>query len=577
MGPIGLFRTISAERGFYGPWAFTMGITAGYFNQEDFPVSGQDTKKMWGRASLSYTPLAPFEVFVAGSAFTNNGGSNTDLRQQVGNVEYGLKTAYDIKPEIAVGTVFLGHFQKSAADLNFQSHAYTYDLLGVATLDLLRNKKFPLRAHANFGYRWDGTKHLMDATASEGARMVYGVLGYNALLGAVGFEVPVRNVVFSTEYSTEQTFGTPNAGYFDKPQRVTLGARYFPTRNEAFALELASDINFFAARGTNRVIREPDWQIMTGLTYAFGAYRRVIESKPQPAALVAQPTVLVGTVTAAKTNQPVGGAEIELCEGRVSPLVTDSETGQYRSYALPTGNCKVTVAANGYQTHSETVKLAEQKEVRQNFVLERAEPSKGAVLLQVRDSTNVGVKATVSLPDLPQVTPMETDDAGRLMLRLPVGVYRIVADRGDERGEAPSVEVIEEQEAPLEIQIVPVDVKLEAKSITLKQAVSFVSGGDALTEESKKILNHVASLLKHHPEVHHVEIEGHTDSSGPAELNLELSQRRAQAVESYLVAQGVEKAKLTAIGYGSTRPIESNKTQEGRLANRRVEFKIHAK
>jgi outer membrane protein OmpA-like peptidoglycan-associated protein len=69
-------------------------------------------------------------------------------------------------------------------------------------------------------------------------------------------------------------------------------------------------------------------------------------------------------------------------------------------------------------------------------------------------------------------------------------------------------------------------------------------------------------------------IEGHTDNRGAAAMNLDLSKRRAASVLTYLTQHGTEQARLESEGYGLTRPIESNDTEEGRLSNRRVEFKI---
>jgi len=66
-------------------------------------------------------------------------------------------------------------------------------------------------------------------------------------------------------------------------------------------------------------------------------------------------------------------------------------------------------------------------------------------------------------------------------------------------------------------------------------------------------------------------IEGHTDSSGSAEINQQLSQQRAEAVMQALEARGVDAARLSAEGYGAERPLASNDTEEGRSANRRVE------
>jgi outer membrane protein OmpA-like peptidoglycan-associated protein len=574
VGAVGLFRTVSAERGYHGPWAFTMGVTAEYFNINEFPVSGQSAERLSGRASLAYTPISPLEIFVSGWAFTSNDRSAANLVQQVGDFDYGAKMAFDFGPTVAVGPVFIGHFQKAAADLDFKSRAYTYDFLAAATWDLIP-KNVPLRSHVNVGFRLDGTDALLAAPATERERVLYGVLGYNAVLAAVGVEVPVRRMVFSAEYSMEQTVNSPKAvGYLDNPQRVTLGFRYFPTKNEAMALELAGDVGFFAADGANRIVREPDWRFLAGLTYAFGAYGRIKEIHARPAEPNRATAVLTGSVTESVTNQPIGGVAIRLCDGKISPIVSDGETGRYRSYGLPSGDCKVSVAAEGYNPLHETVTLAADKEASRNFVLTRAEGAKGVVLLQVRDAGGAGMKASVSLPDLPQVQPMQTDEAGRLTMRLPVGAYRITAENGALRGEVSSVEAIEGRENVAEIQMSPSDVRLEAKSISVRQSISFLFGRDELAPASKKTLDEVARLLKAHSEIKKLEVGGHTDSVGNPEQNLRLSRRRAQAVVEYLIAQGVEGKRLSAVGYGSTNPIAPNGTKEGRFANRRVEFKM---
>ena len=71
-----------------------------------------------------------------------------------------------------------------------------------------------------------------------------------------------------------------------------------------------------------------------------------------------------------------------------------------------------------------------------------------------------------------------------------------------------------------------------------------------------------------------IEISGHTDNTGSAKLNNQLSQDRAQAVVNYLKAKGISANRMTAKGYGSTQPIASNGNSAGRQQNRRTEFEI---
>jgi outer membrane protein OmpA-like peptidoglycan-associated protein len=71
-----------------------------------------------------------------------------------------------------------------------------------------------------------------------------------------------------------------------------------------------------------------------------------------------------------------------------------------------------------------------------------------------------------------------------------------------------------------------------------------------------------------------IEIGGHTDNTGDKARNKALSQSRAKAVKDYLVSKGVDATRLSAIGYGDTKPLSDNKTEEGRAKNRRTVFKV---
>jgi outer membrane protein OmpA-like peptidoglycan-associated protein len=102
--------------------------------------------------------------------------------------------------------------------------------------------------------------------------------------------------------------------------------------------------------------------------------------------------------------------------------------------------------------------------------------------------------------------------------------------------------------------------------------VYFASGSAVLLEESEPMLKQVAALVKASPAAS-LTIEGHTDNIGPAEYNQKLSEARANAVREALVSRyGIPAGKLTAKGFGLTRPVDSNATVEGRAHNRRVEL-----
>jgi OmpA-OmpF porin, OOP family len=109
-------------------------------------------------------------------------------------------------------------------------------------------------------------------------------------------------------------------------------------------------------------------------------------------------------------------------------------------------------------------------------------------------------------------------------------------------------------------------------SITL-EGVGFEVNSTELTVSSRDVLDSLAADLKKYPRLK-IELQGHTDSSGADQYNLALSQRRADAVRAYLLAQGVASTQLTSKGYGESQPIEDNTTAAGRTANRRVVMSV---
>jgi len=104
--------------------------------------------------------------------------------------------------------------------------------------------------------------------------------------------------------------------------------------------------------------------------------------------------------------------------------------------------------------------------------------------------------------------------------------------------------------------------------------ILFETGKADLKDELKLNLAEIAGILKSLLTESKIEIEGHTDNKGTAEFNKKLSEQRANAVLNYLVERGVDKKQLKSIGYGLTKPVADNGTEEGRAKNRRVELVI---
>jgi OOP family OmpA-OmpF porin len=113
---------------------------------------------------------------------------------------------------------------------------------------------------------------------------------------------------------------------------------------------------------------------------------------------------------------------------------------------------------------------------------------------------------------------------------------------------------------------------VDVNTVVLK-GTSFEVGSVTLLPEAHRTLRLVSDAMRANRKLV-VEVGGHTDSVGDARVNQRLSHRRAQAIRLFLVSEGVAPERLSATGYGETRPIADNQTAAGRAENRRVEFKV---
>jgi OmpA-OmpF porin, OOP family len=124
----------------------------------------------------------------------------------------------------------------------------------------------------------------------------------------------------------------------------------------------------------------------------------------------------------------------------------------------------------------------------------------------------------------------------------------------------------------------PAQMKVDAVGCAVSQTVvltdvRFKLDSAELTDDAKSTLDNVAKALSSQKNLN-VEIGGYADNMGSDEYNKQLSQKRAEEVRNYLIGQGVDGGRLSAVGYGERKPVVANDTEAGREMNRRVEFKV---
>lgn len=138
----------------------------------------------------------------------------------------------------------------------------------------------------------------------------------------------------------------------------------------------------------------------------------------------------------------------------------------------------------------------------------------------------------------------------------------------DEQDKCPTVPGVKENYGcPVILEEIKKRVDIAAKNIL------FVTGSYKLQSKSFKGLNDGAKIMNENPGMS-LNIDGHTDNVGSDEMNMKLSQNRADAVKNYIVTKGIDPSRITATGYGETKPIATNNTAAGRQQNRRSELTL---
>lgn len=115
----------------------------------------------------------------------------------------------------------------------------------------------------------------------------------------------------------------------------------------------------------------------------------------------------------------------------------------------------------------------------------------------------------------------------------------------------------------------------EGIKITFDSGILYPINSAELQANAKTEISQLAQTLKKYPDTN-ILIEGHTDNTGNRSINQPLSERRAQSVSDYLASMGVDRSRMTTMGYADDQPIADNSTADGRRQNRRVEIAIYA-
>jgi outer membrane protein OmpA-like peptidoglycan-associated protein len=285
---------------------------------------------------------------------------------------------------------------------------------------------------------------------------------------------------------------------------------------------------------------------------------------------------LVGVVTDAATQKPLGNVVVTVEGGDMAPVASDGAAGQFLTRALKPGPTKLRLQKDSYQ----------EALVDAQVVAGLASPVKAALtplaktahFLLTTTARKKPVAATVKFSGAEaKVVETKADATSPTVVVALPGAYVAEVTAPGYLAQLREVEVSTGAELQLAFELQPEPKKkrvvLRDDRLELLVQVHFAPGRAAILADSYPLLDEVVDAVVRFG-IKRVRIEGYSDSSGTRAANLRLSQARAEAVAEYLSQKGLSRSRLEAKGYGEARPIAPNLTARGRELNRRVEIVV---
>ncbi len=496
----------------------------------------------------------------------------------------------------------------------------------------------PLRARLNVGYRWDNSSALIEQVERERGTPItrierFGLeinrvdqiemgAGVDGIFGVVrpfvewNVGIPLNRqgyTCFPTRAFQGDGCLATDARLSAFPSRLTLGARLFPWLT-GLGITAALDIG---TSGTSSFIEElaptEPWALWLGASYGFDAIPAppVVTTKTIEKLVALPPPprfALRGFVHEQDKQEGIAKAIVAFDGRDLSGTVT-ARDGHFVSSDLEPGTYTLSVEAAGYELGQCSGTISPDKapappdrapaapdgtkpaspEVPngavQYFELDcplKALPPLGSLSGQVRSLTGSTTLsgATVKLRDhLGRELAVTTDANGSFRFEsIPPGSLALVVDFDGFLAHAEVLELSARADMRREVGLrprpKPGHVRRVASELVLSQPIRFDGDATEPTADSIGVLEEVADLMLHAPEIGRVEVQVHTDSSGQPAADEALTERRALSIREWLISHGIAATRLSARGLGSSHPVSPNVTPAGRARNRRVKLVI---
>ena len=625
LGPVGGVHVVDAASGERG--TFRTALTAQWFRKSGFLFAGDDHRRVGGALSLSATPLDYLELAAALTTYSNESTDESrQVFQVVGDMHFFAKSYYALSPMLTVGGDLELALLNGIGGIGITGKGTSVGLRGNASADL-RKLAQPLPLLLRFGLRYyfDNSARIAESTEdsryaslnnaaprrdeyrhllSDAERFSFQVNRMDMLTLSFGVEAPlVINKQLSVHPIAEWVVGIPSnrqdynclirqvrtdrdsclddEGFAARPSTLTLGVRVLPYLRGLSAM-LAVDI---ATSGHKTTVRElapnAPYDLLLSVGYAYDTREPKAQRIEKTITVSAEPERLgriLGDVSDRETALGVAHAIVHFEGADLTDLATD-EKGHFVGYALPPGKQVLKVSAADYEPTTCDGTLVEggaDQAVRCVLV---PLPKLGSVKGNVRSEGGLPIPGAIVRISGGIGNFVNTDAQGMFeKAGMPAGMYQAQIEADGYLFKQVGFEILRSQVSTPQIVLTPIPSRpqaaLSAKAIVIKRQVQFVTSSAEIRPESNALMAEIADVLLRNPQVRLVEIQGHTDDVGADTVNQDLSQRRAEAVRAWLLAAGVAADRLTAVGYGSNRPLLPNITEANRTKNRRVAFQV---
>lgn len=561
-----------------------------------------------------------------------------DLLQTLGDAHLNLKAFYPITDYLTIGGDVSVSLLNSVGDIGVVFDSTSVGLRANLAADFrkLNGSGFPLLARLNIQYYLDNSANLIEDTeakrytglaepeaeinehrhlATRVERFGLNVNRVDTLRLGVGLEaplrihedwfihplaewtwhIPVNRQDYDCLYRPDPLDGSEPVGgrYGDDgclaeqgisayPMNVTLGFRVLPSV-AGLSFLAAADV---ALTGKSTFVRElaptPPYKVYLGVSYAYDTTPIppapiIKEIEKEQKVEVANTTSFHAKVLEEGNDMPITGAVIRFVGKELSAVVTD-EVGHFVSYPFEAGTVNMEVSHPDYHPGTCSVDVSVDTPMDDTICKLAALPRHGSVVGRVTNDKGGVAEAKLKLTG-PSTHEITSNAQGVFEIpRLEPGRYDVRIDAPKHLIRVTKFEVLPREQAQPEILLIPKPrrslVKVRKNKIIIKRQIHFVTNSAEILEDSEALMTEIADVLLRTPEILQVEIQGHTDNRGGKDYNQELSQKRAEAVQNWLVAHGVETSRLSAAGYGQNKPLVPNITRRNRAKNRRVQFVI---